>query len=168
MTQDKRDWQKDIRPSVIWFAEQMEQRLKENDNKDGWEECDRMFLLNRLEANYHSLWAKQQAYGACFDADGTIRKAANIANFAMMIADNARSTLYPDTPAPTRGTEKWDIPRPIDEWHEDVGPVLWWTFPIEEPPYCGTPLDGDWPEYHTHWTPFIVPFTPAPKEGDNQ
>lgn len=33
------------------------------------------------------------------------------------------------------------IARPIAEYHEDMGPVLWWTFPIEEPPYVGTPND---------------------------
>jgi hypothetical protein len=31
--------------------------------------------------------------------------------------------------------------RPLSEWHEDMGPKLWWRFPIEEPPYCGSPLD---------------------------
>ncbi|MCY9593742.1 hypothetical protein PC41400_21670 [Paenibacillus chitinolyticus] len=51
-------------------------------------------------------------------------------------------------------------PRPIDEWHEDDGTVLWWSFPIEEPPYCGSPLDADWPGYHTHWTSLIVPDNP--------
>lgn len=50
--------------------------------------------------------------------------------------------------------------RPIDEWHEDKGDVLWWSFPIEEPPYCGTPLDADWPDYHTHWTPLVIPEQP--------
>lgn len=43
---------------------------------------------------------------------------------------------------------------PLDEWHEDDGDVLWWKFPIEEPPYVGTPNDEDWPGYHTHWTYF--------------
>lgn len=47
--------------------------------------------------------------------------------------------------------------RTIDEWHEDFGDVLWWTFPIEEPPYCGSPLDMDWPDYLTHWTPIVIP-----------
>lgn len=47
--------------------------------------------------------------------------------------------------------------RPIDQWHEDIGDVLWWSFPIEESPYCGSPLDSDWPDYHTHWTPIFVP-----------
>lgn len=32
-------------------------------------------------------------------------------------------------------------PRPIAEYHEDMGAVLWWKFPIEEPPYVGSPRD---------------------------
>lgn len=67
-------------------------------------------------------------------------------------------------------------PRPLSEWTEEDGDVLWWRFPIEEPPYCGSPNDigqdvlitvsrwghedgesrhmvGGWPGYHTHWTP---------------
>lgn len=28
-----------------------------------------------------------------------------------------------------------------EEWHEDIGTVLWWKFPIEEAPYVGSPLD---------------------------
>ncbi|MGF6356144.1 hypothetical protein ABIE27_004059 [Paenibacillus sp. 4624] len=48
-------------------------------------------------------------------------------------------------------------PRSIFEWHEDDGDVLWWQMPVNEPPYCGTPLDLDWPGYHTYWTPLIVP-----------
>ena len=31
--------------------------------------------------------------------------------------------------------------RPFSEWHEDHGSVLWWRFPIEDPPYVGGPLD---------------------------
>ena len=72
--------------------------------------------------------------------------------------------------------------RPLAEWTEEDGPVLWWKFPIDEAPYVGTPFDrghtvelhtwdtadgprvafrtaiGGWPGYHTHWTP--IP--PAP------
>lgn len=32
-------------------------------------------------------------------------------------------------------------PRPFHEWHEDIRDVLWWKFPIEDAPYCGSPLD---------------------------
>ena len=56
-------------------------------------------------------------------------------------------------------------PFPASEWHEDLGPVLWWTFPIEEPPYVGTPLDGvwSWPGdgVYTHFT--IIPIPNAPE-----
>lgn len=48
-------------------------------------------------------------------------------------------------------------PRPLSEWHEGMGPALWWILPIEEEPYVGSPLDTDWPEAHTHWTPLISP-----------
>lgn len=73
--------------------------------------------------------------------------------------------------------------RPLAEYSEEMGPVLWWTFPISEPPYCGTPNDlghtvemrhyvgagkvktvrtdvGGWPGYHTHWTPIPIPDKP--------
>lgn len=77
--------------------------------------------------------------------------------------------------------------RPISEWSEDIGDVLWWIFPLSEPPYCGTPTDtgrpvliqvrtardqkehqlpgitvmiGGWPGYHTHWTPIDAPEEP--------
>jgi hypothetical protein len=70
-------------------------------------------------------------------------------------------------------------PKRLDEWSEDDGPVLWWKFPLDEAPYCGTPNDlghivemhhyhrgemkvtrttvGGWPGYHTHWTRFEMP-----------
>lgn len=52
------------------------------------------------------------------------------------------------------------IPQHIDMWHEDIGPCLWWKFPVTEPPYSGTPLDDDWPGYHTHFTRVEVPDPP--------
>lgn len=51
-------------------------------------------------------------------------------------------------------------PRTLEEWSEDVGNCLWWVFPVSEPPYCGTPNDRKWPEYHTHWTPIPIPKEP--------
>ena len=50
---------------------------------------------------------------------------------------------------------------PLEDWHEDIGPVLWWRFPVNEPPYVGSPLDADWPGYHTHWSVIPVPYPPG-------
>jgi hypothetical protein len=46
---------------------------------------------------------------------------------------------------------------PLARWHEDFGDQLWWSFPITESPYCGSPLCNDWPGYHTHYTPIVIP-----------
>ena len=50
-----------------------------------------------------------------------------------------------------------------ESWHEDDGTVLWWKFPIVEAPYVGSPLDSDWPGYHTHWTQIPIPKEPKPR-----
>ena len=53
--------------------------------------------------------------------------------------------------------------RPLELWNDDDGDVLWWVFPIQEPPYVGSPLDSEWPGYHTHWTP--LPPLPLDPDG---
>ena len=60
-------------------------------------------------------------------------------------------------------------PIPEDDWHEGYGAVLWWRFPVCEPPYCGTPLDGgDWmDDYYTHFTVLDIPREPPTEtKGD--
>lgn len=44
-------------------------------------------------------------------------------------------------------------PRLEAEFHEDMGYGVWFRFPIDEPPWIGSPLCDDWPGYHTHFTP---------------
>jgi hypothetical protein len=58
-------------------------------------------------------------------------------------------------------------------WHEEMGPVLWWRFPMEEAPWAGTPHDSDWPMRQpdetcfTHWTPLpALPATPPDRAGE--
>ncbi len=56
---------------------------------------------------------------------------------------------------------------PFGSWHEDDGAVLWWRFPVAEPPYVGSPLHNDWPfgegdKPNLWWTRLLVPS--APKE----
>ncbi|KQP34279.1 hypothetical protein ASF27_01580 [Methylobacterium sp. Leaf102] len=81
-------------------------------------------------------------------------------------------------------TELQEVARPLSDWHEDMGDVLWWFFPMTEAPYVGSPLDcgrtceitlrlvgeehthsvsiGGWPGYHTHFTPLpALPKEPA-------
>jgi hypothetical protein len=50
--------------------------------------------------------------------------------------------------------------KPLQDWYESDGPCLWWKFPVEEPPYVGSPLDEDFPEYLTHFTAIPVPKDP--------
>lgn len=52
--------------------------------------------------------------------------------------------------------ERLHTPRPADEYHEDMGDVLWHHIPICEPPYVGSQLDEDWDAragWYTHFTP---------------
>lgn len=55
-----------------------------------------------------------------------------------------------------------DEPLPLSEYHEDMGPVVWWKFPVDEPAWVGSPNYDTWPGYHTHFTPHpVVPGEPA-------
>lgn len=46
--------------------------------------------------------------------------------------------------------------RPLDEWHEDMGPVLLHHMPICEPPYCGTPTDSGFASQLHAYTRFLL------------
>lgn len=69
---------------------------------------------------------------------------------------------HPDAVAGLKAKE----PRPLAEWQESDGAVLWWRFPVVEAPYCGTPNTDGWPGYHTHWTALIVPEPPEQVQAD--
>ena len=75
------------------------------------------------------------------------------------VVDNARSLLNKD--------QDLLIATPGDQYHEDDGPVLWWRFPVVEPPWAGTPNDCDWPGCHTHFTP-LPPAPVAPIQLPNE
>lgn len=42
--------------------------------------------------------------------------------------------------------EAYSTARPLADWHEDYGEVLWWFFPVREAPYVGSPLCDDFEE----------------------
>lgn len=52
---------------------------------------------------------------------------------------------------------------PAEDWYEDYGDCLWWHFPIEEPPYLGSPIswhrngEPTVPGWCTHFTRVYMP-----------
>lgn len=57
------------------------------------------------------------------------------------------------------GFRQASTPQPAAEYHEDLGPVLWWRLPVEEPPHVGTPLGSEWPGdgHFSHFTLIPIP-----------
>lgn len=87
------------RKEVQWFAQEMEAKLLENDHKDGWQGCRFSALFPRLRQESDELLVKAHPLHldtmaeklTVEDACELIRECADIANFAMMIADNIRA-----------------------------------------------------------------------------
>ncbi|WP_217647716.1 hypothetical protein [Alicyclobacillus macrosporangiidus] len=112
-----------MRPEIAWFAEQMSGKLDENAHKGGWNRCDPWWLLGRLREEAAELQAAMMNPGA---PEVIIREAADVANFAMMIADLARNT---DKWMRQRRYEATDIPievgdRVCDSDTEAPGTIL--------------------------------------------
>lgn len=73
-----------IREAVLIFANNMEQKLVENDYKNDWKNCSKSFLKVRLLEKVAELFDNLK-----HDNQKEITaEAANVANIAMMIADN--------------------------------------------------------------------------------
>ncbi len=87
------------RKAIQWFAEEMEAKLRENDHKGGWQGCRFSELFPRIGHERdelllaaHPLQLDTVAETLTQeDACELIRECADIANFAMMIADNVRA-----------------------------------------------------------------------------
>lgn len=74
------------RREVREFAFDMEALLKENDHRGGWDSSSEAYLWVQIQKNLHGL-DKELSKDDRDKHEITIR-CANIANFAMMIADN--------------------------------------------------------------------------------
>ena len=81
----------ELRPEVQWFAEQMELELRLNDHKGGWREDEGLSLLHRVRQEATEL--RQALMPSIFGESekSAIREAVDVANFAMMIADNVHN-----------------------------------------------------------------------------
>lgn len=85
------------RPEVVAFADAMECKLRQNDYRRGWQDCPREYLLIRLSEEVGELNAAVRGRICVFDAvgyayqpprtDTVLGEAADVANFAMMLAD---------------------------------------------------------------------------------
>ena len=72
-----------LRPEVQKFAEEMERQLRANEHKGGWGHCRASYLKDKLNKNLGRLCVTHPN-----NREEISRRCANIANFAMMIADN--------------------------------------------------------------------------------
>ena len=76
-----------LRPEILWFAEQMEKKLQSNDYKGGWNDCSIKYLLYSLKEEIKEL---SDELNQKSNSSNIIKEAADIANFAMMIADKCK------------------------------------------------------------------------------
>ena len=100
------------RPEVRAFADLMEAKLRENDHKAGWKGEDASDLFPRIAEEADELWramvrhSKRLSWGDAWVMEtDTVerigREAADVANFAMMIADVCGAL----PPPPVQGDE---------------------------------------------------------------
>ena len=100
-----------LRPEVQAFAELMEQKLRENDHKGGWKECNLTYLSDRIKDETRELFSLFQAWHLAKVGHMSAptlpevrrfigREAADVANFALMIADICGALRGP-LPEPT-------------------------------------------------------------------
>lgn len=95
-----------MRRPVLDFAIEMEQRLLAHDDargEQGWmmRETTDEFLFNRMLEEMAELHAAMYTEGVTEDAAlrKIVRECADVANFAMMISDRAKSALKNRQPA---------------------------------------------------------------------
>lgn len=79
----------EIRQPVLAFAWEMEKRLRANEHKGGWDEMTTDWLFARMVEEVAEL---NRAIGL---RSGITHEAADVANFAMMIADNLGGLIPP-------------------------------------------------------------------------
>ena len=77
--------------AIDWFAGRMKMKLMNNLHKAHWSEADDEYLLSRLKGESVELHEELFAKSTCCP-EAIIDECADVANFAMMIADNLRNS----------------------------------------------------------------------------
>jgi NTP pyrophosphatase (non-canonical NTP hydrolase) len=93
-----------IRKEIKSFSEDMEKKLKKNDHKEHWSKSNYAYLIQRLRKEVDELDEELSSFvigqamprdldGACsIEKYGeVVEECADVANFAMMIADNLKN-----------------------------------------------------------------------------
>jgi hypothetical protein len=75
-----------VRKEVLRFSKIMEEKLSENDNKDGWDNCTNQYLFSLLLHEVAEL--SELIFNDRVWPEELRRECADVANFAMMISDN--------------------------------------------------------------------------------
>lgn len=114
--------------------------------------AERVALLAREHCGNRLSLAEARRLDCLTAALSVLAPTVTAAQWAALEAIERATPAAPSVPHP------W----PLAEWGEEDGAVLWWRFPVDEPPYVGSPLCDDWPGYHTHWTRLAVPAAPQP------
>lgn len=78
---------RELRPAVLWFAHQMEAKLRENDHKGGWHQDSEWSPLGRVSEELSEL---KRAVGDGEAPATVVSEAVDVANMAMMVADHYR------------------------------------------------------------------------------
>ena len=126
-------------------------------------------LAERERKLAHNVLAMADAVRGAYDDCATVATSEDPRTFDWVYDDynvlaDALRKRGKEAVAHLEGMVARETARPLSEYHEDFGAVLWWQFPVNEPPYVGSPLCNDWPGYHTHWTPL----PPVPKEPEDR
>lgn len=106
---------------------------------------------DELREAYEDLREVAHALGICFEAEGFPCTPGSLPDLLARIKDLTYLEI---------DSIEERLPNAKDSWCEEDGAVLWWKFPIVEPPYVGTPFDDDFPDYVTHWTRIKIPNQP--------
>ena len=96
-----------LRPEVRRFAEQMEKVLRENDHKGGWHNEHVYWLTQRLGDEHQELIHALIDHPD--DIYAIVKECADVANFAMMVADVVYRYGAPNSVPTFHAPDKWRI-----------------------------------------------------------
>lgn len=98
----------ELRPEVLAFAHLMERQLRANDHKPGWKGDSAQSLWRRVNQEAHEL-GEAVVNREAIDSIEAGKEAADVANFAMMIADVCGALPSPGAEGDdaSKGKEQW-------------------------------------------------------------